>query len=206
MLLFRKTFSYFFKSKKYHTSYFERIINNYKYTDSYLNLFNSLESLKTECKTSEKITFFNDIDFGAHLNRVKSRIKGSFRIVKKIKFIDVLFMEVKLGSYKFIVELHFFKQQLVCFRYIFRDQNEKEVFINLIAKKYFNLKKLDLFNSYVKDEKSNYIFIEKEVDFSINYITYEYGFYNYLLESKFEKEIDESLQHEKAIAELYDIL
>ncbi|WP_442267294.1 hypothetical protein ACSIGC_06330 [Tenacibaculum sp. ZS6-P6] len=208
MLLFRKTLFNFFSSRKYYTSYYKRTINKYKYPEAYLKLYTSLNSFNKTLETEVNISFLEGIGFGANLHKVKAKLRNSYRVVNELKSIVILFTEVKMLGYKFIIEMHFFKQKLVCFKYVFRNELDKTRLKNMIAEKY--LKELnisdDLIDYCIKDVNENYIFLIDEVSLSINYMSYKYGFYNHLSQLNTEREIKELLKRKKETIELYNRL
>ncbi len=205
MTLFRKPLDYLFKRKKYYTPYYRRTIIRYEYPESYLKIYRSLKSFNAILNTNIKINFFDDVPFGATIKKVKSNINGSFRVVKKIKNITVLFTEIKISSaYKFMVEVHFFKNKLVFFRYVFKNKTEIKKIEKLIKDKYVGTNEnIDFNNSCILNEDNNYIFIEDEVKLSLNYITFNYGFYDYLLKLENEKDLELISKYNKSIKRLY---
>ncbi|SNR14849.1 hypothetical protein [Tenacibaculum jejuense] len=208
MLLFRNSLINFFTSKKYYTSYYKRVINKYKYPESYLKLYHALHTVPEELETSVLIAFSETISFGASLNSIKSKLKGSYRVVKELNDVYVLFTELKTVGYKFIIELHFYKQKLVHFKYVFRNHTNKNELKYMLMKKYFNEEKIffEVKDTCIKDVDGNYIFILDEVNLSINYMTYDYGFYNHIIEMKTQKEKQKTLKYNNAMDELYNRL
>ena len=208
MLLFRNSLTSFFTSKKYYTPYFKRVINKYKYPESYLKLFNDLNTVSKEVETSALITFSETISFGASLKSIKSKFKGSYRLVKELNDVYVLFTELKTVGYKFIIELHFYKEKLVYFKYVFRNCTDKKQLKYMLMKKYFNEENscFEMRDICIRDKEGNYIFTLDEVNLSINYITYDYDFYNYVIKMKTQKEKKKTLQYNNAMDELYNRL
>ncbi|WP_299673751.1 hypothetical protein [uncultured Tenacibaculum sp.] len=142
------------------------------------------------------MNFSESIRFGTSLKKVKSKLKKPFRIVKQLKYISILFTELKILDYKFIVEMHFYKQELVCFKYIFRDNINKEELKNIIVKKYLkeNFSSFNFNDCHINDEDNNCLFLIDEVNLSVNYIGRKKEFYNYVIQLNEQRKAEELLK------------
>lgn len=199
-----KTLARLFGDKKYYTSYYKSAIHKYTDIDSYLNVFRKVMGAKSVVKTKRKITFLDDLPFGSSFNEIKNRIYGSYRIVRELENISIILSEVKIHNYKFIVELHFYKQKLVFYKYIFKSKEHKNLLLNLMLDKYLNKDEADLRmkNLTITDNDNNRLLLEDEVHLSISYLTFKFGFLEHLFELKEQKELDEFNRSEKALKEL----
>lgn len=207
MNILPKTLARVLQNRKYYTFYYKSAINKYTHFNSYLQVFNDMKTLKTQVLTDQKIVFLEDIPLGTTLNYVKDRFYGSYRIVNKLKNVTILLSEIKLYDFKFSLEMHFFREKLVFFKYTFKKKSQKKMLIDLIKKKYrVEDLKNDFYNYFcIADGKNNYITIEDNVNLSINYITYNFGFFEYLKDLK-EEEFLLANRRELAINELINKL
>ncbi|WP_408039806.1 hypothetical protein [Tenacibaculum amylolyticum] len=207
MEIIRKTLARVLNTRKYYTSYYRNAI--YKYTDfnSYFELFSNIASQTNVTIAKKEIAFLEDIPMGSSFNTVKNRIYGSFRIVRELKHITMLLSEIKLYDFKFTLEMHFFRDKLVFFKYVFKNKEQKDLLIDLVLKKYFNKEKEDRCNSlYATDTNNNYIHLEDEVHLSISYLTLNFGFFEYLTDLKEEEEMLIMTRNKTAVEELFNKL
>lgn len=207
MEIIRKTLARVLNTRKYYTSYYRNAI--YKYTDftAYFELFSNISSQLNVTITEKEIAFLEDIPMGSSFNAVKNRIYGTFRIVRELKHVTMLLSEIKLYDFKFTLEMHFFRDKLVFFKYVFKSKDQKELLIDLVLKKYFKNKKEENRNSfYATDTNNNYIHLEDEVHLSISYLTFNFGFFEHLVELKEEEEMLIMTRNKTAVEELFNKL
>lgn len=171
----KKTLRRFFKNKSKYYSY------SY-YRDSSFFMYNNIESLcylfktKNEIIKTEKTIFLHtNTPFGSNLKSIKRKLgKPSCYIKKSINSLcfDILFYKMYLGGYKTKHEVHFYKNKLYYFSYVFSYLNEsdKKFLKKIVCKKYLK-QECELNNITIIDKYGNSIFISENVDFTINYIT-----------------------------------
>lgn len=187
MLLIQKI-NNILNSRQYYNSYFNRCINKYKKIENYISIYDSISKSHDKfIKTSKNISYNKYIFFGTSLYKAKRQIRLPYRLIKNTPLCDIIFFKKKIGSYKIIVELHFFKKKLVFFKYSFPKIENKKVIINTIISKYLKkendynfIRNLNIYNN------NNYIKIENEVSLEVYYFSSGFGFYDFLLENKKE--------------------
>ncbi len=185
MLFIRNKIKNLLYNGQYYNSYFNHCINNYKKIVNYITLFENILETSNIIKTNSDINYSSDVQFGMQLSKVRSKITVPNRLVKNPNLCDIIFYKTDLENQKFIVELHFFKQKLVFFKYIFPPTTDKEKIKKLIQHKYFNQKtNIDIEKILITDTNKNYMKLENSVNFSICYFSLNFGFYNFLIENK----------------------
>ncbi len=172
-----------FASKKYYTNYYKRTIRRYKDIEAYLTIYKNAIGCNTVLDTNQEITFSNNISFGANIDKIKRELQHSYRIVPVFDSVRTLFSEIKIQGIKFILEMHFFKDQLVCYRYLFNSLDNVNYIRELVQKKYLKSLPEKPVKCLVDSEK-NYIYIDVGVFFSISYMTTTLGFLDYLLDKR----------------------
>ncbi len=207
MKFINRTFSRLLKNRRYYTPYYKRTLHRYTNTIVYYELYNRVVRANDFFSTKEKIAFSNQITFGSTFNQVKNRFYGSFRVVNKVKHITILFSEMKIDKYKFSLEMHFFKDSLVFFKYVFRNNEQKDFLLNMIREKYLNKSNKEIKNQlFIRDNHQNCIYIENEVDLSINYVSFNHGFFEYLSMKKEEEENFIFLKNTESTEKLYNVI
>jgi hypothetical protein len=154
----------------------------YKSLETYLNIYYSCIE-KDKVLTNTKICFSPDINFGSSIKEVKKKNPNECTVVENTKDCKILIYKIKVGGYKFRLEMHFFKNKLVFFNYILRTSQDKKMILNLITKKYLSPEdtiSLDFSKNTLTDGLRNYIEIDNSVLLSVRYFTFKYGFFDYL--------------------------
>jgi hypothetical protein len=169
------------KSKGYYLNY---NLERYKSLETYLNLYhNCIE--KKEVITDTEICFSPNIKFGSTIQDVERDNPHGCTVLKSTEDITILFYRIKVGSYKFRLEMHFFKNKLVFFMYIYRSSQGRKMILNLFTKKYLkskDIKLLDTSKIYLTDGLRNHLEIDNSAFLSVHYFTFKYGFFDYLKE------------------------
>jgi hypothetical protein len=167
------------RSKDY---YNDNNLDKYRSLDTYLKLYyNSIE--KEKVLTNTEICFSPAIKFGSTIEDVKKNNPHEYTLLENTKDCTILFYKLKEGRYKFRLELHFFKNKLVFFKYIFRSSRGKKTILNLFAKKYLKSEKHrlpDFSKITLTDGLRNHIEIDNAVFLTVDYFTFKYGFFEYL--------------------------
>lgn len=179
--MFLKIINYFSstKSKSYYQNY---NLSRYKSLETYLNIYhNCIE--KKEVITDTEICFSPNIKFGSTIQDVKRDNPHGCNVLESTEDITILFYRIKVGNYKFRLEMHFFKNKLVFFNYIYRSSQSRKMILNVFTKKYLNskdIKLLDTSKIYLTDGLRNHLEIDNSVFLSVHYFTFKYGFFDYL--------------------------
>jgi len=169
----------------YNKGYYNNSSNNldkYKSLDTYLNLYTNCKE-KEKLLTNTEICFSPAIKFGSTLEEVKKDNPLEHTISENTKDCTILFYKITEGRYKFRLELHFFKNKLVFFKYILRSSGGKKMILNLFAKKYLKSEEHgvpDFSKITLTDSSRNHIEIDNSVFLAVNYFTFKYGFFDYL--------------------------
>lgn len=208
MQFIRYTYARLIKSRRYYTPYYRHVLKKYIDFSIYYKVFNSIKFSDEKTNTNVKISFTQNLSFGNSLNNIKDRFNGSFRVVKQLEGLKILLSEIKISQYRFILEMHFFNDQLVFFKYIFRNLEHKKVLLDMIREKYLKNSKIILKNKSlsIEDNNHNFIYIENEVDLSISYLSFNFGFYDHLIKEKEEKEVLILRNKEEVLDKLYKTL
>ncbi|CAL2088678.1 conserved protein of unknown function [Tenacibaculum sp. 190524A02b] len=207
MLLIQKKLVELLHTKKYYSNYYNRSITKYRDINAYITLFDRLSKKSCPITTDKKINHTACINFGCTLNSVKRDLHASFSIVKAQKFCNILFYKMKIGTYKIVVELHFFKNKLVFFKYLFPSlRNQREIEKQLRNKYLEKNRLIDFDSQYIIDPYNNYIKIDNEVCFSIYYISPNFGFFEYLSQRRKILKKDIKLKKQLTYTELIDKL
>ncbi|CAM1363553.1 hypothetical protein [Tenacibaculum xiamenense] len=148
-----------------------------KYCNSlYLEFFNQFYT-RTNCK----IDHFFDINFGDSLIEVKQKLRVIYSIIAVRSFLDVLCYKIRIGEHRIEVELHFYKNKLVFFKYAFPFIKDRTDIISHLNQKYFmNMNHIDFIDEGAVDLDDNFVRVcEKEV-FTVMYLSRESRFLEYL--------------------------
>ena len=167
------------RSKDHHN---DNNLDKYKSLNTYLKLYTNCNE-KEKVFTNTEICFSPAIKFGSTLEEVKKDNPLEHTISENTKDCTILFYKIKEGRYKFRLELHFFKNKLVFFKYIFRSSRGKKTILNLFAKKYLKSEKHrlpDFSKITLTDGLRNHIEIDNAVFLTVDYFTFKYGFFEYL--------------------------
>jgi len=162
--------------------YNDNNLDKYKSLNTYLKLYTNCNE-KEKLLTNTEICFSPAIKFGSTLEEVKKDNPLEHTISENTKDCTILFYKIKEGRYKFRLELHFFKNKLVFFKYIYRSSRGKETILNLFAKKYLKSEKHglpDFSKITLTDGLRNHIEIDNAVFLTVDYFTFKYGFFDYL--------------------------
>lgn len=205
MLLIQKI-NNILNSRKYYNNYYSQIIKKYKNVASYNAIFNHISSKNTIIKTSVPICLSNEVQFGACINSVKKEINTSYRFIKSSELCDIIFFTTKIGGYRITTELHFFKNKLIFFKYIFPSLSNKKKIENLIKKKYLIRESVTdkINNLLITDSLNGYLKTENEVTFSIYYFSIDYGFYDFLKQQQENSKMNILNEHHKSESQLLE--
>ena len=150
------------------------------YNGLYLDFFNQFY-VRTNCK----IDHFFDINFGDSITQVKHKLRVIYLVIPFGNDIDVLSYKIGIGKYKIEVELHFFHQKLVFFKYAFPYIKNKSEIIHYLNKKYFkDFSTIDFSYEGVVDFNDNFLKVCEEDVFKVLYLSRKFGFFNYLKKIK----------------------
>ena len=171
---FEKNYRYY--NNKGYAYYYERLENQYKSDQSYLELTTKLEKKKaiqtnTSIRLSKKFS-----NFEASIEEVLSKFgKPIYRLTltKDIFDVEILFYRLILGKYRTKLELHFHKNKLFAFHYTFSNTKPQQIkeLTSVIKEKYLNNEDIDLNNEYIVDDNGSTLDISQNVNFSITYIS-----------------------------------
>lgn len=162
--------------------YYGNELNRYASLETCLNFYNN-SSKKENVLTNTEIRFSPDIKFGSSIEHVKDNNPHECTILENTKDCTILFYRIKDGSHKFRLEMHFFKNKLVFFSYIFSSSQDKKIIPNLIAKKYLKSQGSILLNfskNTLTDGFRNHVEMDDSVFLTIHYFTFRFGFFDYL--------------------------
>jgi hypothetical protein len=169
------------KSRNYNN---DNNLIRYKSLEAYLSLYRDCID-KEQVITDTEICFSPDIKFGSTIKDVKRINPRGCTTLENTKDITILFYRIKIGIYKFRLEMHFFKNKLVFFNYVFRSSHGKKTILNLFTKKYLKSKDTSLLDSSkvtLTDGLRSHLEIDNSVFLSLHYFTFKYGFFDYLKE------------------------
>ncbi len=206
MFILQKLNNLFYGSK-YHNNYFHNCIHSYRKVENYINSYNSFFKKKVFLETTKEINHNSKISFGTSLLTAKKILKVPFRLVSNATISDIIFYETKIGSHRIIVELHFFNKKLVFFKHIFPTKTDKQLIYNYLQDKYLSSnKKVNLINNIIIDENKSFLSIENEVYLSVYYLTFKFGFYDFLVKKQQEIENRNRETENQIMNKLYDHL
>ncbi len=189
MLKIHKKIKEVLSTRKYYNDYYNQSITRYKDVNCYLSVYGKLSKNNCFIHTKHSINHSSTITFGNSLSSVKKKIDVPYSLVKVQDFCRILFYKIRIGRYKMIVELHFYKKKLVFFKYTFPALNNKREVESYVMKKYLLKNQLiDFSQQAIVDNNHNYLKVDHEIAFSIYYLSKKYGFYDYLKKKK--KSID----------------
>ncbi len=185
MLLIQKKLSELLGGKKYYSNYYNQSVSKYRDINCYLSVYDKLPKKHYSILTEERINHSDDINFGDSIYSVKRKLNVVYSLVKIQRYCHVLFYKMRIGVYKIVVELHFFKSKLVFFKYTFPSINKHKEIEKYVKKKYLNTNQLiDFSNQCIIDKSNSYLRIENEVAFSLYYVSMKFGFADYLKKKK----------------------
>ncbi len=156
--------------------------DNY-YHQRFLGIYDNIAGLrklfscdgKDIIETQTPIILNNKVEFGSNLRYVKKSLNSPFVIIKRnldhLNF-NILLLKVRLGGFKCKQNIHLFENSLYYYNYVFSylTKSEKEIIKKLLCKKYLQ-EHHDLTNKVIVDKNGNKLFLNENVDFSINYLT-----------------------------------
>ena len=178
--------------------YNDNILDKYKSLETYSTLYqSSIEDEKVS--TNTEICFSPDIKFGSTIAHVKKNNPLEYTAYKNTKHFTILLYKIKEEGIKLRLELHFFKNKLVFFKYVFRTSQGKETILDLFSKKYLNsvdYRSLDLSKITLMDGLGNYIKLDDSVFLTVNYFTFKYGFFDYLKNINSNDQIQKEKSHD----------
>ena len=200
MLLIQRKLSELLGNKRYYSNYYNQSISKYRDINCYLSVYDKLPEKHCSILTAERINHSDDINFGDSIYSVKKKLNVIYSIVKVQRYCHVLFYKMRIGIYKIVVELHFFKSKLVYFKYTFPSINKRLDIEKFVKKKYLDSNRLiDFSKQCIIDKGNNHLRIENEVAFSLYYVSMKFGFADYLKKKK------KSINRRKVNREKYNL-
>ncbi|WP_143032123.1 hypothetical protein [Tenacibaculum sp. MAR_2009_124] len=198
MLLIQRKLSELLGNKKYYSNYYNQSISKYRDITCYISVYEKLPEKQSSILTEEKINHSDDVNFGDSMYSVKKKLNVPYSLVKVQRYCHVLFYKMRIGVYKIIVELHFFKNKLVFFKYTFPSLNKHLEIEKFVKKKYLDSNRLmDFSKQCIIDNWNSCLRIENEVAFSLYYVSMKFGFAEYLKKKK------KSIKERKVYRESY---
>ena len=183
------------RSKDY---YEDNNLDKYESLETYSKLYHScIEEEKVS--TNTEICFSPDIKFGSTIAHVKKNNPLEYTAYKNTKHCTILLYKIKEEGTKLRLELHFFKNKLVFFKYVFRSSQGKETILDLFSKKYLNsvdCRSLDLSKITLMDGLGNHIKLDDSVFLTVDYFTFKYGFFDYLKNINSNDQIQKEKRHD----------
>lgn len=205
MLLIQQKLNNLLYGKQYYNSYFERCVTKYKKIDNYISLYDTFFKPHKLVTTSEDINHTSKIPFGISIGKAKKHINVPFRHIRNPNLCDIIFYKTRIGDFKIIVELHFFKKKLVFFKYIFHTTLEKSNILNKVLSKYQLTKsKFNLRNSLITNNEDYFIKIENEVSLSMYYFTPKLNFYDFLVQKQHQRALNKLAKENYHLEKLLD--
>ena len=183
------------RSKDY---YEDNNLDKYESLETYSKLYHScIEEEKVF--TNTEICFSPDIKFGSTIAHVKKNNPLEYTVFQNKEGCTVLFHKMIEDGIKLRLELHFFKDKLVFFKYVFRSSQGKEAILDLFSKKYLNsvdYRSLDLSKIILTDSLGNYMKLDDSVFLTVDYFTFKYGFFDYLKNINSNDQIQKEKSHD----------
>ncbi len=199
----------FKKQGSYSKEYYEGLLDKYKDVSSYSNLLNCFGK-KQGILTNEDISISKKCAFGTINTEyiIKKFGKPNYKIRQNdhLLNIDIFLYRIFIGNHKTKFELHFFKDNLFFYNYIFSylSEEEKSEVIKILEKKYLNGNKFNYLEEYIVDDNQSVIIIDDKIDFVINYICYKNsGLFNNLPKIIKMLEDEKRNEYDKTIYELF---
>lgn len=180
-------FYYKIKSKtqyydNFYHQFFLKSVIKYKRVEAYLKLFEKSFEEEDVLYTVKELTQINGIKFGTSFHVFKKKIKSPIKVFKINEDLKSVFYKVIVGKYKFIVETHFFLNKVVYFKYVFLSELDEEFMVGLLINKYIDKDlKNEITNKCIRDKNNACVYVERDFNFSINYLSCDFSFYQYLL-------------------------
>ncbi|MEO9571936.1 MAG: hypothetical protein ABJH82_07020 [Polaribacter sp.] len=178
-----------FLSKNNDTYFVNSILRKYKSKSYYLTLYLNSDENKKEY-TNINIYDTNNLKFGITYREAKKKIAYKDSVVKKDLVNSlVLIKKTTVGDYPTKLVLHFYKNSLFLFNYTFSnlDKNDKNSIKKILKEKYLNKNtQFDFSSQTILDHAGNYIVIEDDVYFTINYLSSKHQFFKLLNEEEIE--------------------
>ena len=176
----------------------DNILDKYTSLETYSTLYqSSIEDEKVS--TNTEICFSPDIKFGSTIAHVKKNNPLEYAVFQNKEGCTVLFHKMIEDGIKLRLELHFFKDKLVFFKYVFRSSQGKEAILDLFSKKYLNsvdYRSLDLSKIILTDSLGNYMKLDDSVFLTVDYFTFKYGFFDYLKNINSNDQIQKQKSHD----------
>ncbi|UTW67276.1 hypothetical protein KFE94_03945 [bacterium SCSIO 12643] len=170
--------------------------NHYNYAEtlekySELRTYNNISDKnlsKRRITTKIPIEYSPFIQFGEHIKNIKKVMPkrthlASFNTRGVLR--KVLLYRVKIAGQNVKIEMHFYKNRLFFFKYIFSyaKKSERKELVKLLSKKY-QIPNLDLSVHAIFDKNQNCIYVEDFTEFTISYTETENLFFKQLEEIK----------------------
>ena len=170
--------------------------SHYNYADtlekySELRAYNDISDKtlsRRRITTKIPIEYSPFIQFGEHLRKIKKVMPkrthlASFHTRGLSR--KVLLYRVKIAGQNVKIEMHFYKNRLFFFKYIFSyaKPSERKELIKLLSKKY-QIPNLDLSVHSIFDHNQNSIYVEDYTEFTLSYTETKNDFFNQLEEIK----------------------
>ncbi len=148
-----------------------------KYCNSlYLEFFKQFYT-RTNCK----IDHFYDVNFGDSVNEVKQKLQAIYSIIPVGNLLDILCYKIKIGEHRIEVELHFYRNELVFFKYAFPFIEDRADIISHLNQKYFeNMTYVDFLYEGAVDIDDNFLRVCNKEVFTVLYLSRRSKFVGYL--------------------------
>lgn len=143
---------------------------------------------KRKIATKIPIEYSPYIQFGSHIRNIKKVMpKRTYLTSFSTKGLTrkVLLYRVKIAGQNVKIEMHFHKNKLFFFKYIFSyaKPSERKELVKLLSKKY-QLPNIDLSSHTIYDANQNCIYVEDYAEFTISYTETKNDFFSELEELK----------------------
>ena len=164
-----------FSQKDIHNlSYFSHgnVIQKYDDINRYCDIYDKNIS-KRKIATQLDVEYSKHIQFGASLSNVKKSMPGKpYQMPFSSNGVNrkVVLYRLKLGSQKVKVEMHFYKNQLFFYKFIYSyasPSERRELTRALISK--YNLPNVDVTSHTIFDKNRNCIQVDDYIEFSISF-------------------------------------
>lgn len=186
--LFRKNDSY------YSSSYYHQLVDKYSYNLIAYNLLsNSIKTNQNKLNTNIQILVDSSINFNSTILDIKKKYGAPINKIenKVVNNVIILFYKLKIANQNAKCEFHFYNKKLFYIRYSFSCLNEEKEksAISVLEKKYLVNTKFDYENQIIIDSLNNVLFINKGINFNIDYVATNSIFFHEITNFKRENNV-----------------
>jgi hypothetical protein len=170
------------KTKDYYPhNYYNSLLIRYNEPALYSNLLNEVKN-KNKLITNEEISLVRNKPFyQIRIADIKKKYgKSNYHIKSKYPINkEILFYRLVVGKHRVNLELHFHDNELFFYNYSFPSlkPSDKTDIIKVIESKYLNGEKYNFQNFNITDSKYNFISVNENIIFTINYICFASAFF-----------------------------